>query len=510
MALRRDYSLTKDIVFEENEDIVYSLSENYSTSYIQGQYYKEMLKEYITVYRGICGKGEDISKLFDLLSQYASMNISDPDYTYVDEADNLRDAFYGTTEYNKILDKVNEELSRMIDGWLASVNPKAVNPQQRQQELKLIGQAEQILNRRSFVYDSILILNAMLQGLLEEGYPEEERIPDSSYGFVNLPMMTHIPFTDDLDETELMYNPLMQVLYNMVAVNSYIPIDMCHDYDNGNVCVRLWRREEDDFIPVYTSVVKSEVYMNKIGYANQKTIWPGIIEAAFENVGLPDSKEEMVEAILGPAASKYDMKFLCGRNIRPVENWSKELTEAVRSYMRCLYDIYSAFLLTNSLVAEDELPYVKLQYAIKEGMDIIACCLGQTLEQARDAMKGLSEILSEYRESVASQKSSPTVQKRLSVCDTAEKLLELFDSDSEFHLHPHIYFEVFLAEKVAKIILSSGNKEMTKEAVNEKLKAVIKDSVFRQEASKMNIHMLKNAGGKLAESVLAKMERRAK
>ena len=134
MALRRDYSLTKDIVFEDNEDLVYSLTEKYGASYIQGQYYKEMLKEYITVYKGICGKGEDISKLFELLSQYASMDISDPDYTYVDEADNLRDAFYGTTEYNKILDKVNEELSRMIDGWLASVNPKAINHQQRQQD----------------------------------------------------------------------------------------------------------------------------------------------------------------------------------------------------------------------------------------------------------------------------------------------------------------------------------------------------------------------------------------
>ena len=508
MALRRDYSLTKDIVFEENEDIVYPLHEKYKPSAIQGQYYKAMLKEYIALYKGICGKGEDINKLFDLLGQYAAMDIADPDYSFFNEADNLRNAIYGTTEYNKSLDLLNKELSRMIDGWLSSVDSKVINPQQRKQELVFIGQAEQILNRRSFLYGSKMILNTLMQGLLQEGYPEEEKISDSTYSSINLPMMTHIPYVDDLDESELVYNPLIQVLYNIVAVNSYIPISLLHDYDNGNVCVRLWRKEQEEYVPFYTSVAKSEVYADKIGYANQKSIWPGIIEAAFAGYGIPETKEEIVEALLGPNASKYDMERLCGDNIRPADNWSKELNEVIHSYVTCLYDIYSAFLLTCSLVTEDELPYVKLQYGIKECMEMVSSCMGQTLEQAKDVVEGLSNLIAEYRESVASQNSSTTVQKRLSVCDTAEELLELYNSDSEYHLQPHSYFEKFLAEKIVKIILSESNKELTQEAIDRKVNDILKDSVFRQETSKMNIHMLKNAGEKFAEHVLAKMERR--
>ena len=509
MALRRDYSLTKDIVFEENEDVVNFIYEKYEVPYIQGQYYKGMLREYVTFHKGICGKGEDINQQFDLLYEYASINVTDPNYAFVDEADNLRNAFYGLTEYTDTLDIVNEELGRTVDGWLFSANPKATNPQQRKKELILIGQVEQIINRRSFVYESLRLINAMMQGSLIEGFPEEEKQPDHPCGFINLPIMIHIPCIDDLDETELLYSPLIQVLYNMVAVNSYIPMQICHDYDNGNVCVRLWRKEQEEYIPFYASVAKSEVYVDKIGYSSQKTIWPGIIEAAFNELGLPETKEEIVEAILGPDTSKYDMAYLCGENIHPAEDWSNELTEAIRSYIRALYDIYSSLLLTSSLLTEDELPFVKLQYGLKACVDAVACCIGQTLELAQNAVRGLSELLSEYRESVASQTTSATVQKRLSICDTADRLLELYNSDSDFHLRPHTYFEVFLAEKIAKLILSSTNEELTKEAVNRKMKAVITDSVFRQEVSKMNIHILRTANKNLAESVLAKMERRA-
>ena len=506
MALRRDYSLTKEIVFEENEDLIYSLYEKYDLPYIQGQYYKDMLWEYITFHKGICGKGEDINELFDLLYRYASINVADTYYTYVDEATNLRDAYFGLTKYNMTLDAVNEELSRTIDGWLASADTKTINIKQRKQELTIIGQIENIINRRSFVYESIQLIKAMMQGSLAEGFPEEKDRPDSPYGFLNMPMMTHIPCIDDLNEAELMYSPLIQVLYNVIALNSYVPIDICHDYDNGHVCVRLWRKEQEKYVPFYASISKYEIYDNKIENYNQKTIWPGIIEAAFEKFGLPKTKEEIVEAILGPATSQYDMAYLCGENIRPAKNWSDDLTEAIRSYIKCLYDIYSSFLLTYSLLTEDEVPFVKLQYGLKACMDVVACCVGQTLDLAQNAVKGLSELLSEYRESVAAQTTSVTVRKRLSICDTADSLLELFNCNSEFYLTPHIYFESFLAEKIAKLILSSNSEELTKEAVNEKVRAVITDSDFREAVSKMNIHILKNADEKVTESVLAKME----
>ena len=285
---------------------------------------------------------------------------------------------------------------------------------------------------------------------------------------------------------------------------------MFHDYENGDVCVRLWKKEHDLFVPKFFSINKSDVYFDKIESLNQKAIWPGLIEAAIKQLNPSGDKLSLAEAILGPEYVNYEPGYLMGPNEAPPEEDFEEFNLIVESYVKCTFDIYSAMLLTNSLVVDDEAVYIKLMFGIKELLYSLIACLSMSLDLANDAVNMVKKLISDYQEDVKKRDllSDPVVKKRLSICDTLNDVLRLLQSNDAYHNNPRGYFALILAKQIAESLLKSLNIDASEEVLKKKTKAVFADKAFRKQISKMNIHNLKHSTAKMAESVLSAMEGR--
>ena len=145
---------------------------------------------------------------------------------------------------------------------------------------------------------------------------------------------------------------------------------------------------------------------------------------------------------------------------------------------------------------------------IKELLYAFSSCLGLTLDNASAAVAVLKQLLSDYRKSVEEndQLSNPAVKQRLSICETLDDLLYLFENDCEYHNDPRGYFEMFLAKQIAASLLNSLQQDTSKEAVEAKAAEVMADKTFKRVASKLPIHNLKHAPRKIVESILGTMK----
>lgn len=505
MSLRKDYSLTKDFNFEEEKEVI-EMYDSYEDVLIPGHYFKSQLLYFLKIYKGSCGEGEEINKVYSALENYARVNITNPDFSFADEAEKLRDLNQGATEYAKELDILNQQLDAVLDGWMGGIHSTTLTPEQRAQDLNYVTRVEFMFNRRALAFETKRYTSIIMSGGLDV---DDSEWTYGSEGFdsVELPVFTHIPVVEDIDQSELAKSRLMQILFNIVKQDSYVPMRMLYGCDSGNVIVRLWQKEDGEDKPCYFSIDKSGVYLDKIGCLGQKTIWPGIVEAAINQFECSNS--DLPYAILGPALKDYDLDYLLGPIEMPEYDNRKSYNEMVHEYIKCYFDIYTALLGTNSLIIKDTVEYTKLKFALWEMINALSCCFDRTFDVATPAVELLKTYITAYKKFVQQNPSvDPVAKKRLLICDTMEELIKLGNQDSPFRQHPKLYFEKILATRIAKVLLESMKAEITQQSIEEKTDAILNNEVFKRKTAKINIYMMKTANDKFAASVLAKMEGR--
>ena len=508
MSLRKDYSLSKDFDFSNSEEVS-KIYENYQAEAIPGHYFKNLLHFFIKLYKGICGEGEDIDRVYSALDVYSSVNVTDSDYSFADEAEKLKNLHVVANQYLKMLDLTNRQLDSSIDGWLGKINSTTLTPEQRAQDLKFVTQSAFILNRRNFVYETDRYTFALINGLLklEDDSDDFAENGDISFDEMDLPLFAHIPVVEDISEESLAENKMMQILFNIVEQDSYVPMNMIRARGDGNAIVRLWKKENGEDTPYFYTVSISEIYLAKVGYAGENAMWPGLIEAALMLMECPDA--DAPYAILGPELKDYDLEYLLGPNIPPIYETNQNHNDMIHAYIKCYFDAYSSFLGTNSLVIKDSFAYSKLMFALWEVIYALTCCFDRTFDVNNSAIVYLETSIAEYKQFVRENPAEdPMAKKRIAICGTIEELIKIGGQDSEYRKTPRLYFEKMLAAKIAKVLLESMKEEVTPQALEKKAEAVLNDEIFQKQAAKINVHTMKTASDKFAATVLAKMERR--
>lgn len=505
MSLRKDYSLTKDFNFEKEQEVS-RMYDTYDDLLAPGHLFKTLLHYYIKVYKGSCGEGKDINKVYDAMEQYSLMNITDQNFTFADEAEKLRDLYNSVAEYAKILDVLNQQLDVTLDGWLGSIHSSTLTPEQRAQDLKFVTQVEFMFNRRACLFETNRYISALMSGLLDAEEDDTALYP-SGLNSIELPVFTHIPVVEDIDSSELGESKLMQILYNIVKQDSYPPMKMLHGCENGDVIVRLWKKEDGEDVPSFHTISKSDIYLNKIGCLRQKALWPGLVEAAVKR--LDCTEEDLPYAILGPDLKDFNPEELLGPIVPPVYENRKNYNEMVHTYVKCYFDTYTALLGTNSLVLEETVEYTRVKFALWEVIYALTCSFDQTFDIVIPAIELLKTTMAEYKNLVQNNPDvDPMAKKRIAILTTMEDLIKIGSVDSEYRRNPRLYFEKILAAKIAKVLLESMKMEITEQSLEGKTDAILHNEAFKQKAAKINIHMMKTASDKFAASVLAKMEGR--
>lgn len=504
MSLRRDFSLSKDFDFE-NDSEMERLYQGYETVKLPGHFFKKLLTYFMRIYKGCCGEGEGINKVYLALESYIYINVTDYDYSFAQEAESLRNLYESVNEYSKELDELNGQLDSAIDKWLGGIHSGKLNDQQRAEDLKFVAQSALLLNRRNLVYSTNSYINFLMNGSLEyEDAYEVNDYDDLSLGALELPIFTHIPVVEDISQSSLEKSKLMQILYNIVEQDSQPPVKMLHDCNNGKAIVRLWKKENGEDKPCFFTVDKKDVYLEKFANGREKSFWPSLVEAAINM--LECSQEEIPYAVLGPDLNNYDLEALLGPNNPPVYETNQRYNDMIHEYITCYYDAYSMLLLADSLVLKDTLEYTRLTAAVWEVIYALACCFDRTFDVVDPAIEFLEVAIAKYKESVQeSLKTDSVVKKRIAICNTMETLNKLVTEESEYRKNPRLYFEEKLAVKIAKVLLDSMHEEVTPQSLDSKTKAILSNKNFKKQTAKLNVHMMNNATEKFAASVLAKL-----
>ena len=503
MSLNKDNLLLKDLDFENSLEME-QIYQGYKPAEFLGRFSKNSLDYLLKIYKGCCGEGSGINKVYDALLQYIRVNIANEDYAFADEAVKLQDLYLSANEYSKELAQLNQELDSVIDDWRGSVNLNKLNEKQRAEDMKYVAQSALLFNRQSFVHAIKLYVNLLMRGCLEyEDTPDANS--DASLGAFELPIFTHIPTAEDISKNALGESKLMQILYNLAETDSQLIMSMLHDCNNGKAIVRLWKKENGIDKPYLFVLSKGDIYIERIAYKREKSLWPSLIETAIRYMDCP--QEEIPYAVLGPKYEDYDLSTLQEKNIPDGHKVGQNYNDMVNEYVMCYYDAYSALFGMQSIACKTTIQYIRLAIAIWEVIYALVCCLNSSIDAIEPAIEFLKSVMAEYKESV--QKNSrfnPVARQGIEICDTLEKLMELGNDESEYRSKPRKYFEKNLAEKIAKVVLGSTHEEETPQVVEEGTAAILGSKLFKRQIAIIGIHEMNTASDEYAAALLKKMK----
>lgn len=510
MALK-DISLTKETTAKAYDDLYSFTDSSYKQVNPPAPYFKNDLKYLIKIYSGICGEDEGLSRIFSNVQKYINIDKTS-DNLHSSEAKCIKDILLAIVNYEKSLDDSAATLEQKVNKWLDKIDAqesKRLSPEQQQQNATFVGYSELTTNRRIALTGLKSLFLDLVQGNLPASdCPPENEDDESLFGTLETPIMTHTPYVGDLPKDRIEFNPLYKVLYNILNANSGIVPSLFHDYNNDNVCVRIWKKENDgSFAPNYYVLNKSDIFVNSVVLGSSSVLWLPALENALIEAGIDCfDAEGVAEALLGPNCSKEELQLYCGPLINPEYREDKAYNSIIEIYIKCFFEVYLAYLGTISITKEDDEKFLHIIYALKEVLYALLCCFYTTEDNAKPAMDLLLSKIDDFTKDINSASSPLDLQskERLSICETAKKLSELFLGESEYHSVPKLYFENLFAEKIALSLLEYEKQEATKQNVDTKLFTLMSDDKFEKLLSNMNVHQLKSANPKHVEALMKK------
>ena len=497
--------MSADINKREDGINYYSFDRNYKTMQIPGHEIRN-----IFLYQGFydkasCGEGEGIDEIFANAANFATNVLDSENYTFSEEAAFLKELLVAIKCYKFELDELREAVSRITEEWVSKVNPREMTKEQRQQEMNYVGH-EEIVRKREEVTNRLekYILNLMNGELSDAGMPSEKPDIQSLFDSVDLPIMTHMPKVGDIGKKELESSPLYQVLYNIVAKDVYAIVSLFHDYNNGNVCVRLWKKEGESYSPCFCSIKKTDVYMEHIGYGTERAFWPGLIKAAADQLEVPNDKRILAEAILGPELKNHDIDYIVGRNLPVAVYEPRDYDGPESEYARGLFETYIVLQSNGSLFVKDNKEYHIVKIAIRELIDALFSCFDGDLERALPSCEYLKEKIAEYEEyaKTATMAEGAVAKKRVAVLNTLSILLNFMSGDSPYKNNPREYFERNFTTKTAEHLLNSYHKDVTAESLKAMTEKLYSNKAYRSSINKLSMHMLNAAPQSLIDKMV--------
>ena len=301
--------------FEELSHLVNGIT--YDQQYaMDGIGLRQSLNNLIVLYRGICGKDDDLNQILDLGSEYADMRV-DRDYSYEAELQLVRLILKSLSEYEDILVRQAESLEKRINEFHEETAGAVLSYEQKRTEKKYIGMQDLIKNRRiAITVIQIDFLN-MLPGFLEVPGFTSEYSNDSA--ITDKPVFLHCPNLYDITPDVFAQNSALVGLGNIARLYVDYVLGMIRDTGDGVVCVKLWKKENGELSPVLVRLDKAAEYEKWMVDKGFQYFWIGLVLDAFKSAGIEPSKSAagFTEQCLGPVAL--------------AQNKSSELAEAAES-----------------------------------------------------------------------------------------------------------------------------------------------------------------------------------
>ena len=266
---------------------------------------RKSLKNLIVLYRGICGKDDNLNDILDLGAEYAEMRV-DRNYSYETELEYVQNIMRALAAYEDILVAQAGSLEKKINDFHEETAGSVLSFEQKRIEKKYVGMQDLIRNRRIAITVIQMDFLNLLPGFLEVPGVVREYKNDSSV--TDKPVFLHCPHMYDITPEVFSIHSAFAGLGNVARLYVDYILGMIRDTGDGSVCVRLWKKENGEFSPVYISLDKAAEYEKWMVERNLGFFWVGLVLDAFESAGIEPSKSAagFTEQCLGPVALCLD------------------------------------------------------------------------------------------------------------------------------------------------------------------------------------------------------------
>ena len=397
----------------------------YDDSMFNSKYIKEILSQYVMLFRYICGSDSESEKVLSLIDEYTDI-IPDDTYTYDSEAWLFFEIYSELVSYIDLAKKQRMKIKRHMEK-LSSVGRDNIDQDAFFKE-RLLFEIAQV--RYEIANNLLIFFVGLANGFMPEDEGPKFDISESasSLGMYNMPILVHTPVNYDISDDMKEKSPFFIGLSNIAGLTPERILGMFRDENNGKAIVRLWNKENGEYVPEYVEIDKSKVYIDYMTTYRSECMWACSILAALENSGRSvetSSPEDLIEAMLGPKLKLYDWCDLLFPI--PIPELDEDEEEIRKSLFRMTVGVYKDLLSVSNLKASMMRQSVLLMFAIKELMGVVNGAIGRPVSGSIRAVEHLKMRSDNVRRAMISHRISDNYLKL--VCDNVDRLYSKFMGD---------------------------------------------------------------------------------
>lgn len=475
--------------------------ENYAVvDYLGSGDYKKKMKSAMRLYAGVIGEDGELNEILRTISEY--VKIGNPEnYVYSEEQEYVKRIYADLISYDKELSEQEEGLTTYIE---TSLKPRIqaagtkLPPELKASQSSSLVELELIKTRR-------IVFSALYQGFTEiicgdmpsselkaAGFDVKDDVNGSpAMESFEMPLMLHRPawwdvLTDEAHEYD-------SVLSGIAECGSTEIKKALHDNDDGTAYMRLWKKDGDTYKPCYELIDKDDAYMNHIIKNNGKALWPGLLLAALNQLGLnieEMSKEELAHLILGADISAEKMDSILSFNAaNEADENAPDYDSRNKSYLRCGFDVTAALMMTGSLFEPECDEYKDLESAISEYLIKAAVTDEPTDRYLGDLPEVFHNKLDAYKK--CPEAATPRGKTRLQCCEILNRVFDIYENGTPDEKEdPYGVFVREFTNKLSARWLEENGMEATPIRVEARTEMFMKDKEYMSLIHKKPLRVL--------------------
>ena len=373
-------------------------------------YFREIIAQYLNLYKGIGGIDPKSAELLSLLKQYSEFKI-DEDYSYTAESDLVSDIMNELDAYFLVAKKQRMETAKGMDTSLKS---------------RLLFEITQ--NQYEILSNLKILFYALCTGtLLQEECPNPDDLDsDAAFNKIDTPLFVHSTMPYDIAGSVLANNGFFRALANITLIKPGYIGSAVRDRNNGFITVKLWKNNRGEYTPQYVEVKKTEVYLLSLGQYESESLWPGCFAAALEKLGYnvdSDDPEKLIDFVIGPNKDffrDYDL-------FNPVDisyEIDPEQDKVRLSFLNDLLIIYKALLDIRDLRARTQKETLLMIFALKMSIGGVIGAIGKPVSSLKTHMDFLKRLSGDTIRVITEKNISDP--KLTAACNSIAKVYERF------------------------------------------------------------------------------------
>ena len=419
---------------EENRDPLYNIQD--------GSVFKRVLFNDAALADFSCGRDVGLKFVLKAVSDYCNYK-NDENYSYDYDVKLVKNLFEVLDKYAEYSETETENVDKAAELQYAKNEAESNTFNTDQTGMKLIALKDLTNNSRAYALRLRCCFEYFMTGTMDA--PSENEQEEAYYGtgsktkalsdeILKMPIFLHLPSGDDITDSMIEEYPCFSFMQKVCSRNFRRIMNMFCDNDDGTVWVRIYRKEDGEYKPVFVKLHKTLVYMRWILHERHESLWTGFIRDAFDAAGIALSEtggEEFVSMCIGEAPD------LGADEIKDESYYLSHFNEKSSiEYTKIVYELYLSMMATSSYKISVEPEFRDLGILIKRLLVFTPTVVELPKSTIGNVMDLLQNAAAAYKAAYRSSMEKRNIA-RVQTCNSIEEFCRIYNTNDADSMRPY-------------------------------------------------------------------------